>query len=144
VRSGVEGPGNGECEPLDMAMDNANSCCSWRGVGSPLVACSNAASEAVFLCGAIVRFVGETLAPGVEGDSTRCILVGISGNRVSSRLSMVLWEKATKARFCVRGFAGVTSCDLAFMADLDGDFGGDVEGRIRSFEGAQETFISCS
>jgi hypothetical protein len=98
--------------------------------------------EGVALCSDIVRFVGETLAP-LEGDSTRRLLVGVSGNRVSSRSSMVLREKAT-ARFNVMGFAGVTSCDLFFMADLDGDFCGEVEGRVRSFEGAPENVISCS
>ncbi|KIK40185.1 hypothetical protein CY34DRAFT_283365 [Suillus luteus UH-Slu-Lm8-n1] len=79
--------------------------------------------EAVILCGAIMRFVGETLAPG---DSTRRRLVGASGNsnRVLSRSPMVLWEKV---RFCVRGIAGVTSSDLAFMAELDGGFGGEAE-----------------
>lgn len=90
--------------------------------------------EAVILCGAIMRFVGETLAPG---DSTRRRLVGASGNsnRVLSRSPMVLWEKV---RFCVRGIAGVTSSDLAFMAELDGGFGGEAEWRIRNLEGDQD------
>jgi hypothetical protein len=99
--------------------------------------------EGVAFCNDFARFVGETLAPSLEGDSTRRLLVGVSGNRVSSRSSMVLREKAT-ARFSVMGFAGVTSCDLVFMADLDGDFCGEVEGRVRSFEGALEDEISCS
>lgn len=90
-----------ESESLYMAMENTNFCCLWRGVESPLIACSNATWEAVVLCGAIMRFVGETLAP--EGDSTCHCLVGVSGNRVSSRSPMVLWEKTAKAR----GFAGV-------------------------------------
>lgn len=144
MRRGVEGPSNGECESLDVAMENADFRSSWRGVESSLIACSNAAMKVVVFCGDIVRFVGEAPAPGLEGDSTRRLLVGVSGNRTSSRSSMVLWEKATTARFSARGLAGVVSCDLAFMADLDGDFCGEVEGRVRSFEGAPEEFVSRS
>lgn len=99
--------------------------------------------EGVARCSDIVRFVGETLVPSLEGDSIRRLLVGVSGNRVSSRSSVVLREKAT-ARLSVMGFAGVTSCDLVFMADLDGDFCGEVDGRVRIFKGAPEDDISCS
>lgn len=91
--------GNGESESLDMAMDNADFCCPWHGVEYPLTTCSNAVIEGVILCGTIVRFVGETLAPRLEGDSTRCLLVGVSSNGVSSRSSSLLWEKATMTRF---------------------------------------------
>jgi hypothetical protein len=136
VHRRVVGPGDGECEPLYMAMENTGFCCSWRGVGSPSIACSNSAWEAVLLCDPI-----DIVSFDRPGDLIRILLVGTSGNRVSSRSPVVLWDMAAKSRFLVRGFADVTSCDLASMADLDGDFGGEVEGRV---EGASEEFIFCS